>query len=194
MTQANVIVDYATPRMAKGSSIPGVALVCVIAVAAAFLGAGRFADEVGFPPVVEINRDAGAVMLRILSGILVGLFSLILGLFLARQAGVTARSLQRHGGQLTTGVSITLLVCGTACLIASLLVPLYFLRSGGTVEMRVGANGAMESVSNPGPLLADLLAVLVFIAGATLAGIGVWGSLRPASEPVHLATARPEAA
>jgi hypothetical protein len=192
MTQGTMVVDYATPRAAQRRAIAGMGLVVAIAVVAALLGAGRFADEVGFPQVVNPGQDAGAIFLRILSGVIVGVFCLMLGLFLVRQAAGLAALLRQIQGRLSTGVAIALLICGTVCLIASLLVPLYFGRTAASMGMHLDINGTSMSVGNAPPLLSDLLAVLIFLAGVALAGIGVWGGIRPGVEPAHLAGTPPQ--
>lgn len=172
-------MDYATPVAARGRRpLAGVGLVVAVAVAAAFLGAGRFADEVGFPQIIDSNRDTGAIFLRLLSGVIVGVFCLMLGLFLARQAAGLGERLRQTPGRLSTGVAITLLICGTLCLIASLLVPLYFGRTAAAMGMHVSVNGNTTIIGNAPPLVSDLLAILIFLGGAALAWIGVWGSVR----------------
>ena len=194
MTQGTMLVDYATPRAVQGRGIAGVGPVVAIAVVAAFLGAGRFADEVGFPQIVNADRDAGAIFLRILSGVIVGVFCLMMGLFLVRQAAGLMALLRQTRGRLSTGVAIALLICGTVCLISSLPVPLYFGRTAASMGMHLNINGTSMSVGNSPPLLSDLLAILIFIGGAALAGIGVWGGVRPAAEPAHPAGTPPQGA
>jgi hypothetical protein len=80
-----------------------------------FLGANSFADAAGFPQVGD-----GHVFLRVVCGIVIGLATLAFVQFLMRQVplvvGVLARSPQRP----VTAVSITLLVCGTLCVLGTL--------------------------------------------------------------------------
>src|SRR5688572_23431030 len=69
-------LDYATPRTRVEAPPGNKLLVLAVSVAVALLGANAFADAAGFPVVRNPNSDAGAVMLRILSGIVVFLLSL----------------------------------------------------------------------------------------------------------------------
>lgn len=195
MTQGTRVVDYATPLPARRRDGLGAALVCVIAIAAGFLGASRFADEVGFPPITDFSGP-GPALARVLSGVIVSVFVLVLGIVIKRQGMTLAHSLRSAEGKLSTSIAITLLICGTLCLILSLFLPLYFGRANeaAAIGMHFSANGAVMSVGSNAPLLVDLLAVLIFLAGAGLALIGVWGSLRPATGSVHLGSALPDVA
>jgi hypothetical protein len=78
-------------------------------------------------------------------------------------------------------VAMTLIVCGTACILGAIAVEFYLVRHGQTVLAAWGAGHAMTGservvIGVEPPVFGHLMTVLTFVAGGTLAGIGVWAS------------------
>lgn len=154
-----------------------------------FLGASPFADAVGFPPVMRPSEDAFEIFLRILSGVIVGLAALALFVVLRRLAARATDYLGGVSGKPGTAVAISLLVCGTLCVLGVLVFEYLAIRQTGTVATSVAAQptfGTAEvSVGVRVPFSAHLFAIACFIVGAALLAVGVWSGVdraAPAAE------------
>ena len=169
-------LDYANPRTRVEAPPGNKLLVLAVSVAVALLGANAFADAAGFPVVRNANYDAGAVMLRILSGIVVFLLSLAVVSALLRAVRAGLGLLARTPERPAQVVGLTMIACGTACVVATLVTELLALRWATRTSMSVYMGEGVEFNSGA-PLSIHLAALAAFAAGAALVGIGVWSSL-----------------
>jgi hypothetical protein len=179
----------------------------VVALAAGFLGANPFADTVGLPHVSSGEKhlqdwDVLAIFLRIGCGLIVGLVVLALIPFLTNQgrevAAVLGRTTERPG----PAVAVTLLICGTLCLLGSLALAWHVASLAQSPSIQVQAPGmpgfpgpvsgsASVNVAAQPPLLTQVLALLTFLAGIALISLGIWSSIKPAGTRVASAVPAP---
>ncbi|HEY7116663.1 MAG TPA: hypothetical protein VH475_08760 [Tepidisphaeraceae bacterium] len=177
-------LDYATPGARPRRTVhPG--LVFMIALVAAFLCADPFATAVGFPVASyqTANHDPMPVLLRILTGLV------IFGLVAAAAAPVTRAArgvmdvLARTQARPTVAVTLTLIICGTACLLGAMGIELYLVRhAAGSMSV----SGPDVSLSIQTPLFGQILVGLTFLFGVALVAIGIWASLDRAQVPPPL--------
>ena len=162
-------LEYATPSSTRRSDW---LLVLALGAAAGWLGAKPFADAVGVPTIND-SRDAGYVFLRIGCGIGVALIMMVVLAFVLREA----RAMGSSGRPLSQTIAITLLICGTVCVLGAMVIPLYATHSGASIEMRVEQLSGGIGVQTEPPLVVDVLAlaVLTFLGGAALIGVGIRG-------------------
>jgi hypothetical protein len=174
-------LDYATPA-ASPSRRPLFA-VFAVAIALAFLGAGPFAAAIGFPPIPNVNEpEAGPVFGHIAAGVIIFVLVIALAGPIGRLTrGIIHRIEQSHAKP-AQPVVLTLIICGTLCVIGAMGMELYLVRYGESVMTAAGIGGlgqAMErvSVGVETPILGHMVAILGLVAGAGLASVGFWGSL-----------------
>jgi hypothetical protein len=178
MEPAPAPIAYATPHPAAGAGRGGqLGLAAALALAIGFLGANAFADAAGFPVPENPNRDSGYVFLRVLCGVVVFFVSFVVLAFLLRELRGLVHVLARSPDRPSAPVALASLLCGTACVIAALLVQLYSARNP-TVRIGPGAQVAVQT-----PLMAHLVTVLAFLLGVGLIAIGIWSSMGRRSTP-----------
>jgi hypothetical protein len=170
-------------------------LTFAAALAAGFLGANAFADAAGLPHVSSGERhlsdsDIGAIFLRILCGLVVGVLVLALIPFVVNQCREVAAVLGRTSERPGPAVAITLVICGTLCLLGSLALAWHAASLAQAPSIQVQAPGmpgfpgsvsgsASVQVSTQPPLLTQVLALLTFLAGSALISLGIWSSIKP---------------
>lgn len=161
-------------------------LIVMVAIVVGILSANAFADAAGLP---EVEADARSddkvlpVLLRVLSGVVVALMTAALLPFLislGRQVvGVLGQTATRPG----TWVAIALVLCGTLCLLGTLVFELVILDSAPRVQTVVNSRNGLTSghitLHLRTPLLAQLLAIATFLAGVALIALGIWSSIQP---------------
>jgi hypothetical protein len=164
-----------------------------LALAVGFLGANRFADAAGFPR--EGARD-WATTSRVLSGFVVGLLTFAVVQFLLYQTRAAVNALARSPRRPGTAGAVALLACGMLCFVGVIALEWHLTTSGATASQAVdlrpfGGGSAQVSVgNNQPPLMGHIVAVFVFMAGAALTALGVWGTMQPAGPPT-VAQVRP---
>lgn len=166
-------LDYAGPQT-RLLAPPGQKwLVFALAVAVAFLGANAFADAAGFPPIRDAGRDAHLVVLRILCGLVLFLVALVGIAALLRAGGSVIDALARTPDRPGPAVAMAALICGTICILATLVIQGFALRYVSPFAAFVNEVGAAGHT----PLMLHLATIFTFLAGAALVAIGVWSSL-----------------
>ena len=170
-------LDYATPAApAKSNGL----LRLLAALALALLAADPFALAAGFDPVVEAGRDPWPVIGRVAAGLLVFLLVLAAAGPVGRLTGAWAAWVARGGGGMTRAAAVTLIVCGTACVLAALVTEVYVIQHGRATVVAVASDngrnaGQMITAFRP-PVFGRLLAGSAFVAGVAMVGVGVWGA------------------
>ena len=150
-------------------------------VAVGFLGAYPLASASGLMRV-EVSREPSLIIT--ISGII--LFFVTVSLI-----GPTIRLIQSIVGTLKgieerpkTSVSVTMLFLGTLCAISAMIIQLNTSRSEG-VAMNFNAPGfnmaPQMALQSSGSFAPGLLTILTFLLGVALIGLGIWGSLKPAT-------------
>jgi hypothetical protein len=161
--------------MPKTDSVPGY-LVPAVAIAVGILGANSFADAAGFPPIVSGEQEPGHVMLRLVCAIVVGVLSAAVFATLLRLVRVLSIKLSETRGRPSTAVAITLIACGTVCLLGALAIPLY-IHHASAASISLTMTNASVSLDQTS-ILSVLATIVTITAGAALTAIGIWGSLR----------------
>ena len=164
MTDSPAPLAYATPTTEQKS--PYRMLVAALAVAVGCLEANSFADAVGIPP---FDHDPGYLFLRILCGGVVAFLTVAVLLVLVREGRALVNLLARTQDRPGMAIALTCIITGVVCLLGALAIPLYFAH-GATV--RISNGSAVTGIDTP--MLTQLLAVLTFVVGGFLIGIGVW--------------------
>jgi len=152
------------------AKISGMACI-VVALALTLLAARPFADVAGFS---QVENSDFRVPLFILSSVVVFGLVLVLVRTLIRLFQAAAELLGRTNSRPTLAVVLTLIIAGTVCVLAALVVEFYGVRS-----IRISASSVGASVTANAPFMLTVLAILAFLAGIALAAVGVWGSIRP---------------
>ena len=184
MTITNPPLDYASPRPPDHAGRGYLGLAAALALAVGFLGANSFADAAGLPAPRDASRDSGYIALRVLCGIVVFVVTFVVFSFLLRELRALAHTLARSSNRPSAPIALACVICGTACVIAALLVQLYGLRnpsgvSFGAAGFSVGA-GAQGSVHTP--LMAHIVSLMAFVLGIALVTVGIWSSMsRPSA-------------
>lgn len=145
-------------------------ILVLLAVAAGFVGATSFALAAGLDLSSEREGKLAA------SGIIFGFLTLALLILLAqviRSAVVLVSQSESRPG---TPVAVTLIICGTLCLVAALGVAIW--RTAGSAEFRLnpGGRGGVTVVSG-GSLTMSILAIGVFLAGFAMVALGIWSGV-----------------
>jgi hypothetical protein len=165
MIRQRTLLDYARPIRSMRPCSGNAALILAVALVIGLLCANPFADAVGFPTITSEHITRGFVLIRVACGV-VTIFASAVGLsLLLNWIGILKASLARTTARPALPIVLTLLVAGPLCMVAALALPLYLDQPGNTVFHL--------------PLLAGLLAVLIFVTGAVLIGIGIWAAIRP---------------
>jgi hypothetical protein len=154
----------------------------MLAIVAALLGANPLGDAVGLPDPRLVEHEWGnALFWRIVCGVVVGLLALAIIGFLAAQFAALARALARQRERPGMPISIALLACGTACVLATLWFEYRLATAGSVATMQAAASagGAVMAVGVRTALAGQLAALGTFLLGCLLVGLGVWSSLRP---------------
>jgi hypothetical protein len=164
-------------------------LIFMLSIVVGILSANAFADAAGLPQVEPDARSDDKVLpvlLRILSGVVVALMTAALLPFLialGRQVvGVLGQTTTRPG----PWVAIALVICGTLCLLGTLVFELVILDSAPRVQSVINARNGLTSgritLHLRTPLLVQLLALCTFLAGVALIALGIWSSIQPAAK------------
>ena len=160
MTQSVVPVDYATPVVKRYGDNVHIAGVIAVALVAGFMGANAFAAAVGFDPINDARTEPGEVMVHIICGAVIALAAGTATVLLYRAFVHLRRYLATTAQRPSFAASTVMMSLGVFCMILPLVLPYLPL---------------LNTVS-PG-FLSLILSLFLFIAGATLLGIGVWGNL-----------------
>jgi hypothetical protein len=137
--------------------------ILALPLAAGFVGAGAFLDASGIE-VQERNRG----MMLVLSGLVVAAVTLALLVMLETSFRAVVRALAGTARRPTTAVVITIMVCGTVCILAAVALQWY----RPTIPAGLGR----------GPLLPALTTVTVLLVGVSLLAVGVWSGIPSAVE------------
>lgn len=178
MTDSPAPLAYATPTAEQKS--PYRMLIAALAVAAGFLKANSFADAVGIPSVNDVNHDPGYLFLRIVCGGVVAFLTIAILLVLVREGRALVNLLARTQDRPGMAIALTCIITGAVCLLGALAIPLYFAH--GT-SVRISNGSAVTGIETP--MLTQLLAVLTFVVGGFLIGIGVWSGTGRRGSPVY---------
>jgi len=174
MTQQAAALNYATPTATTKTKNY---LPRAIGIALGVLGANTFADAAGFPPIVDADRDAGYVFLRVICGIILAVVTTYLVSASLRAVRVAAAGFSQIHGRPATAVVITLIVTGAFCLLGAIAIPLcvthnvpssFTVSAGGASSMRIGTQL---------PILSGIEVIVTSVVGAALVAVGIWGSL-----------------
>jgi hypothetical protein len=170
---------YATP--APRAVIARPILRISIAAIIALLTADSLASAMGASPVDDFNRNPLPYFLRILMCAIV--FALVFSaiLPLVRLTRGTVERIARSPVRPSPAAALSLIFCGTACILAALAVEVYLVRYGSTIVSAMGTGDSINSsqhfsVGVQPPLFGHLVTVATFLAGAALCALGAWGS------------------
>jgi hypothetical protein len=179
----------------------------VAAVTMGFLGANGFADAVGISPIGPNSyNNEGVIFLRILCGLIVGLGTLALLSVLRHYTGVLVDFLRETPHRPNPAVAVLLILCGMLCLVMTMGFAWYLASGTQTIHPNFMAGGdrgpALMQVQIPrdmgdvsvgvgggivvhrgASLVAQVLAIGIFLTGIVLLTIGVWGSLSGGKSP-----------
>ena len=170
-------LEYAGPHTARPSGRGGRFLVFALALAAAVLGANAFADAAGFDPG-NFSRRPELVFVRVLCGIVVFIVAVALIGASVRAIAWAVDALARTPARPGLPVTLTLIGCGTACVLAMLVVEALAMRSAARAELMGMTDGTLGlDVHTATPLAIHLATLAAFVAGATMLALGVWSSL-----------------
>ncbi len=161
MTQSMVPVDYATPVVKRYEDNVHVAGVIAVALMAGFMGANAFADAVGFDSINDASNEPGEVALHVMCGAVIALAAGIATVLLYQAFVQLRRYLATTAHRPSFAASVVMMSLGVFCMILPVVLPYLPL---------------LNTVS-PSFLEDIILSLCLFIAGATLLGIGVWGNL-----------------
>jgi hypothetical protein len=148
-------------------------ILAAVALAVAFVGATRFALAAGF----ELGHGSEGKIA--FSGIVLGLVTLAILFLLAKVTGAVVSGLAGTAARPATAVTVTLIICGTLCCVAVLILLLW--RPAPSAGVAVQRNGGQVTFFASGSLMVLALTAAVFFAGVGMVGIGIWGSLKPNS-------------
>ena len=159
-------------------------LTFVLALAVGCLGANPFADTAGWPAVQPGQHPGDAIAFRVLGGFLVGLVALALLRLLVQQSQAVTDALSRTTTKPGQVLAVTLVVCGTLCLLGTLVLEWYLVSSPVSLAQAasisgLGGGAAQVVLSVQAPLLGHLAAMATFLAGMAQIALGVWSSIHP---------------
>jgi hypothetical protein len=169
----------------KTTSLQYLGLVVALAVVIGMLGANAFMDAAGFD--ASWHRDGWPF----LCGFVLFFLSFMLLRFLFQLGTQIVSRLGQMHERPGLPITITLLACGTLCVLGSLL--LVWHGDSGSLNMSPtmnlpgnlpGANMATQfgmSVRNSGSLMRPLAVCAALVIGVALLALGVWSSLVPAA-------------
>jgi hypothetical protein len=192
----------------KTASLRSGGLVLALALAFGVVGANAFADAAGFT-AWDTDHPAGQ-FLRVLCGFVLFLLSWMLLRFLFQLGTQIVWRLGQVRERPGLPIAITLLACGTLCVLGALLVA--WQGNTGSVNMSPtmnlpgnmpgqlgnmpglpgnmpGANMVPRvdlSMQTTGSLIRPMAVCAAFVIGVALLALGVWSSLAPAPANVAL--------
>jgi hypothetical protein len=163
-----------------------------LALAAGLLGANSFSTAAGFPPASNNSPNAEyGVTCWVISAVVLGFLTFTLTKYLF---GLGERLFELFSvvhDRPVLPVTITFLVCGTLCVLGALGLSVADGPPSVTLShpaMRVpGPEFAPFSAGAPSItalLIRPLVTILSLLVGTALMALGVWASLKPASERV----------
>ena len=150
----------------------GAARPMLILTAALVIGlpsARPFADAIGLPQIANVRADWIFVTLRALCGVVAISAAAAVASLVMRGVQWLHVTLSSVSARPPLPVALSLVTAGPICMLASLLLPMYM--------GQLAVSGEENTVRVP--MLASLLAVMTFLAGAVLVGVGLWASIRP---------------
>jgi hypothetical protein len=182
----------------KTASLRSGGLGLALALAFGVVGANAFADAAGFT-AWDTDHPAGQ-FLRVLCGFVLFLLSWMLLRFLFQLGTQIVWRLGQVRERPGLPIAITLLACGTLCVLGALLVA--WQGNTGSVNMsptmtlpdnmprppfmpsEVNLVPRVDlSVQSTGSLTRPLAVCAAFVTGVALLALGVWSSLAPAPAP-----------
>jgi len=171
----------------KTASLRYGGLVLALALAIAILGAKAFSDAAGFREGPQIPEG----FVRIPCGVVLFLLSWMLLRFLFRLGTQIVWRLGQVRERPGLPIAITLLACGTLCVLGALLVVWYGNTGGVNMSPAVKLPRNMPgadmlprldvSLQTTGSLLRPLAVSAALLIGVVLLALGVWSSLVPAA-------------
>jgi len=172
-------------------------LTFILGIASGILFANTFADAAGLPDprFVERYAETEAIVYRVLCGIVVSVLTMAFLPFVLLQtrAGLTALSgITQRPSQ---PIAITLIVCGTVCLLGTLIFEWNVAASGAivkavnTVTINNAARGEI-ALRVQTPVMGHVAALAALIVGVGLIGLGIWSSI-PAAGHITTLNAEP---
>jgi hypothetical protein len=155
-----------------------------VSLAVAVLGAERFALAAGMPA-----HDQQVA----LCGFVLGFLTLALLMSVVHFTRQVIVVLTRTSARPGPTVGLTLIVCGTVCILGALALQFYATARPGGGSAIIGVPGAgvtarVAAEASSASLLTLLATVAVFLAGAALVALGVWSASSPrgaADTPPH---------
>jgi hypothetical protein len=182
---------------------PTLALLAV-ALACGILGANPFADAAGLPVPGDRPGDI-AVFFRVICGFVLFLVVLFGLPALSRAVGGVAGRLAEVRARPPLPVAITLIVCGTICVLGAVVLTLsnpsvpsvnmpaltslpgmHMETPNGHLDIPVpsmGSPGASPFVSRGPSLLSVAVVLAALVVGASTIALGVWSALPPPELP-----------
>jgi hypothetical protein len=162
---------YATP--APRRLTPHLILRISLAAIAGLLTADSLASAMGASPAIDVHQDPVPYLFRFLISAIV--FALVLTAILpiVRLTRAVVERIAQSPTRPSPAASLSLIFCGTACILAALGVEVYLVRY-------VVITVRFSSEAQP-PLFGHLITIATFLAGAALCGLGAWGSGVPAT-------------
>jgi len=176
---------YATP--ASGGVTSYRILRISIAGIVALLTTDALATAMGVEPPVNFDHNPLPYLFRLLIAAVV--FALVLTAMpvLLRLTRDAVERIVQSPARPSPAAALSLIFCGTACILAALAVEVYLVRYGSTIVSAVGTGESTNSsqhfsVGVQPPLFGHLITTATFLAGAALCSLGAWGSsARPAA-------------
>jgi hypothetical protein len=157
-----------------------------IAVAVGFLGASQFAWASGMIQGGVVSEYAINV-LTLVSGIILFVLTLsLIGPF-TRLVRSVLDALSRVEERPGPAVALGMLGLGTLCAITAMLVQ-YSALSSQSKGVAMNVHNTSFIVQYSGSFGLGVLTILSFLLGASMIGLGIWASLKPASastRPAH---------
>jgi len=168
-------------------------LVLALALAIGIVGANAFADAAGFHDAALDHKGepTPGMLLRVLCGFVLFLLSWMLLRFLFQLGTQIVWRLGQVRERPGLPIAITLLACGTLCVLGALLVVWYGNTGGVNMSPAVNLPRNMPgadmlprldvSLQTTGSLLRPLAVSAALLIGVVLLALGVWSSLVPAA-------------
>jgi hypothetical protein len=166
-----------------------------LAIAVGLVGANAFADAAGFPQY-DMRESVGPFFARALAGLVLFFLTFTLVKYLFSLGARLVSLFGATGERPTLPVTMTILVCGTLCVLGALGLSLLDARSSANIatptislpgapnmpqmgDMRISGslNVGGSSIS---ALVRPLVTLLTLLVGAALLAVGVWSGLKPA--------------
>jgi hypothetical protein len=152
-------------------------LVIMAALASGFVAADLYGLTAGFAA-----DDPAAITVRVIGALIaIGLVIAAAGP-LNRLIRAIVQSLPAQNARPCFGLCMTLILCGTVCILASTAAALIATRYGPVAYTAASSGSFTRSfghvaIGEQTPLLVYLVSGLTFVAGAALCAIGIWGSM-----------------